>query len=61
MLSNLPPRRFDSAMKHVAHRIALTAPCLVQNRTDQAVDEAIKKALLDSCDVNADKVRGRYF
>eukprot|EP00904_Undaria_pinnatifida_P007849 jgi/Undpi1/4194/HiC_scaffold_16.g07561.m1 len=29
---------------------------IYHNRTDQAVDEAIKKALLDTCNVNADKV-----
>lgn len=29
----------------------------VQSRMDQAVDEAVKKALLESCEVNADKVR----
>lgn len=33
--------------------------CYLQGRIDKAVDEEVKKFLLNSCDVNADKVSSK--
>lgn len=51
ILSTLLPR---ACSKRVTS--CLLCYLLVQGRTDQAADATIKKVLLDSCDVNADKV-----